>query len=238
MMRISARRSSMHFLSSAGEGGGLSHSIEKSRQYLLIDNDASAVDGVLALINPGGDRVSIIRCSSLDQVMQHLEFLVPDLIIFARYDQGTIDEEVATIRTLNRATPIALPLIEISSSGVRNVRGIVMLKGDLAPLVTASGQPENTALPWVSSSLSNSSEVAGVLSSGLHSNGTPPFHLTPREQDILSAIARGLSNKEIARQLDLSPGTVKNYVAKLLQIYEVSSRTKLLAKIAANFNVT
>ncbi len=37
--------------------------------------------------------------------------------------------------------------------------------------------------------------------------------LTPRERDTLRLAEEGLSNKEIARRLDLSPGTVRNYLS-------------------------
>lgn len=37
--------------------------------------------------------------------------------------------------------------------------------------------------------------------------------LTPRERDALRLAEEGLSNKDIARRLDLSPGTVRNYLS-------------------------
>ena len=50
--------------------------------------------------------------------------------------------------------------------------------------------------------------------------------LTPRECEILDHLAKGASNKEIARSLDVSPNTVKTHVASLFQKLEVSGRGK------------
>ena len=50
--------------------------------------------------------------------------------------------------------------------------------------------------------------------------------LTARERDILNAIVRGDSNREIANQLGLSEKTVKNYVSEILSKLNVRDRTE------------
>jgi DNA-binding NarL/FixJ family response regulator len=50
--------------------------------------------------------------------------------------------------------------------------------------------------------------------------------LTPRELDVLRALAAGRSNAEIARQMTLSEATVKTHVAHILQKLGLASRTQ------------
>jgi DNA-binding NarL/FixJ family response regulator len=54
--------------------------------------------------------------------------------------------------------------------------------------------------------------------------------LTEREQEVLSALAKGLSNREIARQLVITEGTVKNHVSSLIAKLEVRDRTQAVLK--------
>lgn len=50
--------------------------------------------------------------------------------------------------------------------------------------------------------------------------------LTPRQLDILECITRGRSNKQVARQLNLSENTVKVHVSNLLRGLGLSNRTE------------
>ena len=54
--------------------------------------------------------------------------------------------------------------------------------------------------------------------------------LTPRELEVLGLLARGLRNKEIARELELSEATVRFHVAHIFEKLEVSSRTEAFTR--------
>lgn len=52
----------------------------------------------------------------------------------------------------------------------------------------------------------------------------PPNPLNEREREILRCAEDGLGNKEIARKLGLSPGTVRNYLSEAGQKLQASNR--------------
>lgn len=54
--------------------------------------------------------------------------------------------------------------------------------------------------------------------------------LTPREEDVLGLLVQGLSNKEIAKALRLSPETVKDYLERLYGKLEVNDRLAAIGK--------
>ena len=66
--------------------------------------------------------------------------------------------------------------------------------------------------------------VFGLLSGPLDEQANaPPAHLTPRQTEVLRLLERGLSTKQIARELHLSPETVRNHVRHLLRALGVTT---------------
>jgi DNA-binding NarL/FixJ family response regulator len=53
--------------------------------------------------------------------------------------------------------------------------------------------------------------------------------LSPREKDVLQMIAKGLTNKEIARVLSISQFTVRNHINHLLEKLEATDRTEAVS---------
>jgi DNA-binding NarL/FixJ family response regulator len=50
--------------------------------------------------------------------------------------------------------------------------------------------------------------------------------LTPRESEVLALLASGMSNKQIARSLDVSLKTVQNHVSRILDKLQAADRTQ------------
>ena len=85
------------------------------------------------------------------------------------------------------------------------------LMGKLVAAFQAQGAPEEVAPP-------PQADPAAVA------HGCTP--LSPREEDVLREIARGASNKEIARALDIAETTVKIHVQHILRKLGLSSRVQ------------
>ena len=54
--------------------------------------------------------------------------------------------------------------------------------------------------------------------------------ISPRELQVLDALARGQSNKEIARSLNISPNTIKTHIAHLFEKLETDRRVLAIDK--------
>lgn len=64
--------------------------------------------------------------------------------------------------------------------------------------------------------------------------GTPPSEgltmMSPRQREVFELLARGLSNKHIARALNITEGTVKTHVATIFDVLNVRNRVAAVAE--------
>jgi len=83
-----------------------------------------------------------------------------------------------------------------------------------------------------------STELTQVLAQAIRSRPVSsqahPSMLTKREKDVLKLIAKGKSNKMIARNLDIAEGTVKVHVKRLLSKLGMRSRTEAAVWVVEN----
>ncbi|MBJ7329033.1 MAG: response regulator transcription factor [Solirubrobacteraceae bacterium] len=80
--------------------------------------------------------------------------------------------------------------------------------------------------------------IGGLLSSGSevtleHVVSGGRGTLTPREQEVLSELARGLTNRQIAERLWVSQDTVKSHLRRVFRKLEVATRTEAVAAYLA-----
>ncbi len=102
-------------------------------------------------------------------------------------------------------------------------KGIIQLTPNVASRLLSSSTATNTA----------TGATADAVNPGMQSTID---QLTPRERDVLRLLATGASNPDIAKQLHLSTGTVKNHVSAILRQLGISDRTQA-AVIATQHNL-
>lgn len=91
-----------------------------------------------------------------------------------------------------------------------------------ASSLTGPGSPDGWSVAVVIEA-AKSAEIAPII--------IEAYSLTPREREVLGAIARGGSTAEIAAELFLSPHTVRDYVKVVFEKLGVSSRGELVARL-------
>lgn len=80
------------------------------------------------------------------------------------------------------------------------------------------------------SSGDKTSAVGSVEMQGDPGGGAVTKPISPRQRDVLDCVRRGLSNKEIARELEIAEGTVKIHLAALFSHFGARNRTELATR--------
>lgn len=144
----------------------------------------------------------------------------PDVVLLDLKMPGM--DAVATVRALSAAKVLIVTSFTARSEVLPAIRagaaGLVFKDIDPAALANAirTVHSGHVLLP---------PDVAAALLAGESREGRMDA-LTPRERDVLGEIAKGRSNKEIARTLRLAEKTVKTHVSNILMKLEVDDRTQ------------
>lgn len=137
---------------------------------------------------------------------------IPVIMLSGHEDAGLIQDLLAKgasgFITKNSSTDVMLSAISLVVSGGIYVPPAI-LTAQLSPQ-TQTEAPKAAITP-------NSFLAPNMVEHG--------YQLTQRQTEVLQEMAKGLSNKEIARVLDMSPSTVKVHVAAVLKELEAKNRT-------------
>lgn len=196
-----------------GEAADASHAIAAVRQLqpdlVLLDNHMPGVLGVHAIADLKSAHLGV-RVVMLT-VSENADDLAAGLRAGAEgYLLKTVDTQVLTdsIQRVWEGDSVISP----------EMMGKVVALLRQAPVPAAADAPAASAQPPMSAPEGGRREVL------LLSSDDPIHSLSPRETEILKRIAKGDSNKHIARALDIAETTVKIHVQHILRKLDLSNR--------------
>lgn len=195
---------------------------------LLVDDHPLLRKGLMQLIELEDDLVVIGEASNGEDALAIAKAQDPDLIVLDLNMQGM--DGLETLKKLRDGEIAArIIILTVSDSDEDLIAAITYgADGYLLKDMDPEGILEKikeAALGKMVISDRLTHILAGAIRKG-ESKTNLLAKLTSREHEILKAIARGLSNKLIARELDIADGTVKIHVKHILKKLGLRSRVE------------
>lgn len=196
---------------------------------MLVDDHPLLRKGLQQLIELSDDLELVAQTGSGAEALRLGEALDPDLILLDLNMQGMNGLE--TLEKL-RATGVTSRIVMLTVSDADEDVIAAMSRGADGYLLKDM-EPEQLLIQIghaLSGKMVMSEAATRALATAIRRPQTDPAakldNLTGRELEILRLIAKGMSNKLIARELDISDGTVKVHVKHLLKKLDLRSRVE------------
>lgn len=103
---------------------------------------------------------------------------------------------------------------------------------DLVNTIQATHQGKALASPQITAALMDRLSTYAQIFADLETGVVSEANLTSREMDVLELLGKNLSNQEIADELVIEVGTVKNHVHSILSKLNVSTREEAATYLA------
>jgi two-component system, NarL family, nitrate/nitrite response regulator NarL len=214
----------IHGASASSRPGGC-----KISTLVIANRQEIAGAGIEALLHASGHSV-VACCSREGDLLRSAEAYDPDIIILAenivRQDAA---KTVLRLRARNRSVAIIFLLEDLDAIRAADLLNLnlegILLSTACARSVIDCVESVCHGQKWVDPNVLRHVAVA-------ERPQQIPSSLTAREAEIARLVSRGLRNKEIARELHLSEGTVKMHLHHIYEKLHLAGRTQLALSMA------
>lgn len=209
-------------------------------RILVVDDHTLFRRGLIALLRQDSRFAVVGEAGDASEAQRRAQELGPDVILLDNHLPGVAG--VAALPGLKEAAPAARVLMLTMSEDEGNLaaalragaHGYLLKSVDsegLAQAIERAMQGESVVSPEMTGKLVSAFQQASARPAADEMPAPPtasdPIRsLSPREREILQHIARGASNKEIARALAIAETTVKIHVQHILRKLDLNSRVQ------------
>jgi DNA-binding NarL/FixJ family response regulator len=202
------------------------NSLKDNKKLLLIDDDPNLILLVKDYLEFRGYNVDTAENGR--EALELLDNLVPDMIIcdvmMPEMDGYTLVKHIREEPVTNR-----IPVLFLSAKGQSQDR-VKGLNEGADVYMSKPFEPEEL-VAQVESSLKQIKRWESGRPRGL--DGAPTIvvphnvELTPTETKVVQLVAKGMANREIAHQLNVSQRTIESHVSNMLNKTSLNNRTEL-----------
>jgi two-component system nitrate/nitrite response regulator NarL len=211
-------------------------------RVLVVDDHTLFRRGLIALL-AGDERFEVVaEAGDANEAHQRAAAAQPDVILLDNHMPGVngVDALAGFKAVAPRARVLMLTVSEderdLSAALRGGACGYLLKTMDSEMLVSAIRRTmagESVVSPEMTSKLVSAFQAGLGAATPPPALDTDPIHsLSPRERQILASIARGASNKEVARELGIAEATVKIHVQHILRKLNLSSRVQAAVYLA------
>lgn len=208
-----------------------------THSVIIIDNHPLFRQGIRQLLALEPSLTVVAEASSGEEGLALVLQRQPDLVLLDLNMKGL--GGLKTLEAIKKHRPETLVVILTVSDAANDLVGTI--RAGANGYLLKDMEPEELLLCIKDAAFGKtiiSAELTGQLAKALHEESTVKNRnvneLTEREMQILNGLADGKSNKLIARDLDITEGTVKVHVKNLLQKLHFHSRVEAAIWVVTN----